>query len=126
MTTPIGRGGSCETSMRLYPPCNPIGVGPTKPPCSISVILLRYRYYIVIFSSVFFMILGLIIPIGRDGLCETSMRHYPSRNSIRHWTHKTLFIKPRHAHYLQYCCNYCPFFYFDLGMKTPNGLGGFR
>ena len=28
--TPIGRGGLCETSMRLYPPCNPIGVGPTR------------------------------------------------------------------------------------------------
>ena len=27
---PIGRGGICENSMRLYPPCNPIGVGPTK------------------------------------------------------------------------------------------------
>ena len=28
--TLIGRGGLCETSMRLYPPCNPIGVRPTK------------------------------------------------------------------------------------------------
>jgi hypothetical protein len=37
---------------------------------------------------------------------------------------KILFFKPGYFHYLQYCCNYCPFHYFDLGMKIPNGIGG--
>ena len=88
------------------------------------IILLRCKYYIVNIPP--FCDLGVIIPIGRDRLCETSMRHYPSRNPIRHWTHKNTFIKPRYFHFLQYRCNYCPFFYSDLGMKIPNGIGGFR
>ena len=53
------------------------------------IILLRCKYYIVNIPP--FCDLGVIIPIGRDRLCETSMRHYPSRNPIRHWTHKNTF-----------------------------------
>ena len=112
MIIPIGRDGLCETSMRHYPSRNSIGVGPTKPPYSISVTLLRYRYYIVIFSSTFFMILGVIISIGRDGLCETSMRHYPSRNSIGVGPTKTLYFEPNYFHHLQCCYDYCPFLHF--------------
>jgi hypothetical protein len=37
------------------------------------IILLHCKYYIMNIPS--FCDLGVIIPIGRDGLCETSMRH---------------------------------------------------
>ena len=37
---------------------------------------------------------------------------------------KSFCLKPCYFYYLQCCCNYCPSFYFDLGMKIPTGIGG--
>jgi hypothetical protein len=45
--------------------------------------LLRYEYYIVNIPHFFSLCdLGVIIPIGRGGLCKTSKRLYPPYNSI--------------------------------------------
>jgi hypothetical protein len=48
MIIPIGRGGLCETSMRLYPPCNPIGIGPLKNLCFKLIYRFIYIYYVIV------------------------------------------------------------------------------
>ena len=52
--------------------------------------------------------LDVIIPIGRGGLCETSMRHEQPRNSIRHWTQeKSLVFKFHYCFKFIYCFPSC-------------------
>ena len=72
-------------------------------------ILLRCKYYIVIFSPFFLCDLGVIIPIGRGGLCETSIRLYPPCNPIRVGPMKILYFKPHYFRHLWCHCDYCPF-----------------
>ena len=47
----------------------------TTPMFKFRDLLFYYVVNIVIFSPFFLCDLGVIIPIGRDGLCETSMRY---------------------------------------------------
>ena len=69
---------------------SPRGIWPEK-----HTPTLKYRYFTVLLHCKYYIVnifpfckMGVIIPIGRDGLCETSKRHQPSRNSIGHWTHE--------------------------------------
>ena len=76
---PIGCGGLCETLKRLYPPYNSIGIGSIKNPLLNNVIYRFIYIYYVFVNIVIFSLslcdLGVIIPIGRGGLCKTSKRH---------------------------------------------------
>ena len=45
---PIGHGGLCETSMRLYPPCNSIGIGPLKNPRFKFIYRFIYIHYVLV------------------------------------------------------------------------------
>ena len=73
------------------------------------IILLRCKYYIVIFSPFFLCDLGVIIPIGRGGLCETSMRLYPPCNPIGVGPTKILYFKPHYFRHLWCHCDYSHF-----------------
>ena len=87
-------------------------------------ILLRCEYCYIL--PLFLCDLGVIIPIGRGGLCETSIRLYSPCNPIGVGPMKILYFKPRYFRHLRCCCDHFPFFCFNLGMKTPHGIGGFR
>jgi hypothetical protein len=82
---------------------------------------------IVVFPFFFPCDLGVIIPIGRGGLCKTSKRHYSPCNSIGIGPTKILCLNPVIFIIYYVVVNIVHFFhYFDLGMKIPNGIGGFR
>jgi hypothetical protein len=70
--------------------------------------------------------MGVIIPIGRGRLFKTSKRHYPPRNSIGIGPTKILCLNPVIFIIYYVVVNIVHFSLFDLGMKIPNGVGGFR
>ena len=91
----------------------------TTPMFKFRHLLFYYVVNIVIFSPFFFLCdLGMIILIGRGGLCETSMRLYPPHNPIGIGPTKILYFKPRYFRHLRYDCDYCPFFYFWFGHEN--------
>jgi hypothetical protein len=45
---------------------------------------------------------------------------------MRRWTHENTHFQSRLFHYLLRFVNIVILHYFDLGMKIPNGVGGFR
>jgi hypothetical protein len=61
---PIGRGGLFKTSKRHYPPCNSIGIGPTKILCLNPVIFVIY--YVVV-NIVHYFDLGMKMSNGVGG-----------------------------------------------------------
>ena len=89
----------------------------------LNIVTYRFIYIhsvfvnIVIFSLALCN-LGVIIPIGRGGLCKTSKRLYPPYNSIGIGPIKNPLFRTSLFSSLSI------FHYFDLGIKIPNGIGG--
>ena len=74
----IGLGGLFKTSMKHYQPCKPIRYWTHENPLALNSVIYIIYYVIVnivYFSPIPLCDLGMKIPIGRGGLCKTSMRH---------------------------------------------------
>ena len=125
MIIPIGRGGLCKTSKRLYPPYNPIGIGPDKNPPLLNNVIYRFIYiYSVLVNIVIFSLslgdLGVITPIGRGGSCETSMRLYPPYNPIGVGPTKPHVRFPSFYYNIDIILSFFPHFLYDFGRDNPD------